>query len=295
MERLRRTMMFVPGANAAMLRDAPLYGADSIMFDLEDAVSLKEKDSARTLVHFALKTFDYSNVETVVRINSLEAGGAQDVEAMVLAGVEVIRLPKTETAQDILDVDAVITSVEKDNQIPVGTTKMMAAIESAEGVLNAREIAKASERLIGIALGAEDYVTNMKTKRYPDGQELSFARNMILHAARAAGIAAIDTVYSDVDNVEGFQNEVQQIKQLGFDGKSVINSRQIPLVNAIYTPTDKEIQNAKEVIWGIREAEAKGSGVISVNGKMVDKPIVERAQRVIALAKAAKLITEEDI
>ncbi|MEB6062456.1 citrate (pro-3S)-lyase subunit beta [Enterococcus gallinarum] len=295
MERLRRTMMFVPGANAAMLRDAPLYGADSIMFDLEDAVSLKEKDSARTLVHFALKTFDYSNVETVVRINSLEAGGAQDVEAMVLAGVEVIRLPKTETAHDILDVDAVITSVEKDNQIPVGTTKMMAAIESAEGVLNAREIAKASERLIGIALGAEDYVTNMKTKRYPDGQELSFARNMILHAARAAGIAAIDTVYSDVDNVEGFQNEVQQIKQLGFDGKSVINPRQIPLVNAIYTPTDKEIQNAKEVIWGIREAEAKGSGVISVNGKMVDKPIVERAQRVIALAKAAKLITEEDI
>ena len=295
MERLRRTMMFVPGANAAMLRDAPLYGADSIMFDLEDAVSLKEKDSARTLVHFALKTFDYSNVETVVRINSLEAGGAQDVEAMVLAGVEVIRLPKTETAQDILDVDAVITSVEKDNQIPVGTTKMMAAIESAEGVLNAREIAKASERLIGIALGAEDYVTNMKTKRYPDGQELSFARNMILHAARAAGIAAIDTVYSDVDNVEGFQNELQQIKQLGFDGKSVINPRQIPLVNAIYTPTDKEIQNAKEVIWGIREAEAKGSGVISVNGKMVDKPIVERAQRVIALAKAAKLITEEDI
>lgn len=295
MERLRRTMMFVPGANAAMLRDAPLYGADSIMFDLEDAVSLKEKDSARTLVHFALKTFDYSNVETVVRINSLEAGGAQDVEAMVLAGVEVIRLPKTETAQDILDVDAVITSVEKDNQIPVGTTKMMAAIESAEGVLNAREIAKASERLIGIALGAEDYVTNMKTKRYPDGQELFFARNMILHAARAAGIAAIDTVYSNVDNVEGFQNEVQQIKQLGFDGKSVINPRQIPLVNAIYTPTDKEIQNAKEVIWGIREAEAKGSGVISVNGKMVDKPIVERAQRVIALAKAAKLITEEDI
>jgi citrate lyase subunit beta/citryl-CoA lyase len=295
MERLRRTMMFVPGANAAMLRDAPLYGADSIMFDLEDAVSLKEKDAARILVHFALKTFDYSNVETVVRINGLDSGGIQDIKAMVLAGVEVIRLPKTETAQDILDVDAVITEVEKNNQIPIGQTKMMAAVESAEGVLNSREIAKASNRLIGIALGAEDYVTNMKTRRYPDGQELSFARNMILHSARAAGIAAIDTVYSDVDNVEGFQNEVQHIKQLGFDGKSVINPRQIPLVNAIYTPTDKEIQNAKEVIWGIREAESKGSGVISVNGKMVDKPIVERAQRVIALAKAAKLIMEEDI
>ncbi|WP_195513581.1 citrate (pro-3S)-lyase subunit beta [Enterococcus sp. 1001283B150225_161107_E12] len=295
MERLRRTMMFVPGANAAMLRDAPLYGADSLMFDLEDAISLKEKDSARLLVHLALKTFDYSKVETVVRINALTAGGDQDIEAMVLAGIDVIRLPKTETAQDIIEVDQVITLVEETYQIPVGTTKMMAAIESAEGVLNAREIAKASKRLVGIALGAEDYVTNMKTQRYPDGQELSFARNMILHSARAAGIAAIDTVYSDVENVKGFQAEVRLIKQLGFDGKSVINPRQIPLVHALYEPTEKEIQAAKEVIWGIQEAEAKGSGVISVNGKMVDKPIVERAERVIALAKAAKLIREEEI
>ena len=295
MERLRRTMMFVPGANPAMLRDAPLYGADSIMFDLEDAVSLKEKDTARMLVHQALKSVDYSTVETVVRINALDAGGDQDIEAVVVAGVNVVRLPKTERAEDITEVAAVITAVEEKYGIESGRTKMMAAIESAEGVMNAREIALASERLIGIALGAEDYVTNMKTKRHADGQELFFARSMILHAARIAGIAAIDTVYSDVDNAEGFQDEVRLIKQLGFDGKSVINPRQIPLVNEIYQPTAKEIQNAKEVIWGIREAEAKGSGVISVNGKMVDKPIVERAQRVIALAKAAKLITEEDI
>lgn len=295
MERLRRTMMFVPGANAAMLRDAPLYGADSIMFDLEDSVSLKEKDTSRALVHFALKTFDYSQVETVVRVNGLDTVGALDIEAVVLAGVDVIRLPKTETAQDIIDVEAVIERVERENGIEVGRTKMMAAIESAEGVLNARDIAKASDRLIGIALGAEDYVTNMKTRRHPDGQELFFARSMILHAARATGIAAIDTVYSDVNNTEGFQNEVRAIKQLGFDGKSVINPRQIPLVNEIYAPTEKEIQNAKEVIWAIREAESKGSGVISLKGKMVDKPIVERAERVIMLAKAAGLITEEDL
>ncbi|MGX7031481.1 citrate (pro-3S)-lyase subunit beta [Vagococcus zengguangii] len=292
MERLRRTMMFVPGSNAAMLRDAVLYGADAVMFDLEDAVSLKEKDSARLLVFNALRTFDYSTVETVVRINGLETVGGQDIEAMVLAGVDVIRLPKTETAQDIVDVAAVITEMEAKYGIVNGSTKMMAAIESAEGVLNAREIAKASSRLIGIALGAEDYVTNMKTKRYPDGQELFFARSYILHSARAAGIAAIDTVYSNVDNTEGFLEEVRLIKQLGFDGKSVINPRQIPLVNQVYTPTAEEIQEAKEVIWGIREAEAKGSGVISVNGKMVDKPIVERAQRVIALAKATNLLKE---
>ncbi|ADX24576.1 TPA: citrate (pro-3S)-lyase subunit beta [Streptococcus pyogenes] len=295
MERLRRTMMFVPGANAAMLRDAPLFGADSVMFDLEDSVSLKEKDTSRALVHFALKTFDYSSVETVVRVNGLDSCGALDIEAVVLAGVNVIRLPKTETAQDIVDVEAVIERVERENGIEVGRTRMMAAIESAEGVLNAREIAKASKRLIGIALGAEDYVTNMKTRRYPDGQELFFARSMILHAARAAGIAAIDTVYSDVNNTEGFQNEVRMIKQLGFDGKSVINPRQIPLVNEIYTPTKKEIDHAKQVIWAIREAESKGSGVISLNGKMVDKPIVERAERVIALATAAGVLSEEDI
>lgn len=287
--------MFVPGANAAMLRDAALYDADSIMFDLEDAVSLKEKDSARSLVHFALKNFNYGDVEIVVRINGLSSGGKEDIDAMVLAGADVIRLPKTETAQDIIDVDKVITEVEEENGIPVGTTNMMAAIESAEGVLNAPAIAKSSKRLIGIALGAEDYVTNLKTHRYPDGKELFFARSMILHAARAAGIAAIDTVYSDVDNEEGFRNEVQQIKQLGFDGKSVINPRQIPIVNAIFAPSEKEIQNAKEVVWAIKEAEAKGSGVISLNGKMVDKPIVERAERVIALAKAGHLISEEDL
>lgn len=225
MERLRRTMMFVPGANPAMLRDAPLYGADSIMFDLEDAVSLREKDTARMLVHQALKSVDYSTVETVVRINALDAGEDQDIEAVVVAGVNVVRLPKTERAEDITEVAEVIKAVEEKYGIESGRTKMMAAIESAEGVMNAREIALASERLIGIALGAEDYVTNMKTKRHADGQELFFARSMILHAARIAGIAAIDTVYSDVDNAEGFQDEVRLIKQLGFDGKSVINPR----------------------------------------------------------------------
>ena len=289
MERLRRTMMFLPGSNPAMLRDAALYGADTLMFDLEDAVSIKEKDTARALVHNALKTFDYSSVETVVRINSLDTIGKLDIDAVVRAGVDVIRLPKTETADDVVEADAAITEVEK-------ACGLFAAIESAEGVLNAREIAKASDRLVGIALGAEDYVTNLKTTRgYGDGQELYFAREMILHAARAAGIAAVDTVYSDVDNMEGFRKEVELIKQLGFDGKSVINPRQIPVVNDVYTPSEKEIQKSKEIIWATREAEAKGLGVISVKGKMVDKPIIARAERTIALAKASGVLSEEDI
>lgn len=295
MERLRRTMMFVPGSNAGMMRDATLYGADSIMFDLEDSVSLNEKDSARTLVHFALKTFDYSSVETVVRINGLDTVGKLDIESMVLAGINVIRLPKTEDAQDILDVEAEIKKIEEKNNIEVGTTRMMAAIESPGGVLNARAFAHSSDRLVGIALGAEDYVTSMKTTRSPEGVELLFARSSILHAAREAEIAAIDTVYSDVDNEEGLRAEVEHIKQLGFDGKSVINPRQIPIVNSIYAPTAEEIQNAKEVIWAIEEAEAKGSGVIALDGQMIDKPIVERAERVIAIAKATNLLSKEEI
>lgn len=295
MERLRRTMMFIPGANPAMMRDATIYGADSIMFDLEDAVSLNEKDSARFLVHNALKKIDYSSVETVVRINALDAGGKQDIEATVTAGINVIRLPKTETAQDIIDVDQVITEVEEKYNIEKGTVHMMAAIESATGVLNAREIAHASNRLVGIALGAEDYVTNMKTKRSPEGSELFFARSFILHAARDAGIAAIDTVYSDVNNEEGFRAEVESIKQLGFDGKSIINPRQIPIVNEVYAPNDSEIQKAKETIWAIQDAEERGSGVVALNGQMIDKPIVERAERTIALAQAAGLIKEGEI
>ncbi|MFL2101434.1 citrate (pro-3S)-lyase subunit beta [Desemzia sp. FAM 23989] len=290
MERLRRTMMFVPASNAGMLRDADIYGADSIMFDLEDSISLKEKDTSRFLVYQAVKTIDYGETETVVRINGLDAGGRDDIQALVRAGIDVIRLPKTETAQDILDVEAVIEEVEKQAGREIGTTKMMAAIESAEGVLNAVDIAKASDRLIGIALGAEDYVTNMHTKRSPEGQELFFARSMILHAARNAGIAALDTVYSDVNNEEGLRYEVETIKQLGFDGKSVINPRQIPIVNSVFAPSEKEIENALNVIHAIEEAEERGSGVIALNGKMIDKPIVERAERVLNLAEAAGLI-----
>ncbi len=294
MERLRRTMMFVPGNNPGMIKDAYIYGADCLMFDLEDSVSLTEKDAARFLVYNAIKTIDYGNIELVVRINGLDTPfGKEDIKAMVRAGVDVIRLPKTETKQDILDVEAVIEEVEKEIGKEVGSTKMMAAVEGALGVLNAYDIATASKRLIGIALGAEDYVTNMKTKRYPNGMELLFARSQIIHAARAAGIYALDTVFSDVENEEDFRSEVEHIKQLGFDGKSIINPRQLRTVYEIYTPTEKEIEHAKNVKRAIEEAEKKGSGVISLNGKMIDKPIVDRAERVLQLAMAAGVYKEE--
>lgn len=285
MSKLLRTMLYVPGNNPSMIIDAALYKSDALMFDLEDAISVNEKDAARNLVFHGLTHLEFAPETTVVRINGLDTPyGEADIQRMVEAGVWAIRLPKTESAQDVIDVEARIAHWEARCGRTVGITRMMAAIESPRGIMNAVEIACASQRLIGIAIGAEDYVTNLRTERTPGGTELLFARCQLLNAARTAGIAALDTVYSDVNNEEGFRAEVAHIKSLGFDGKSVINPKQIPIVHEMYAPTAQEIEKAKKVIRGIREAEAAGSGVIAVDGKMVDKPIVERAQRVLVLA-----------
>ena len=295
MKQLRRTMLYVPGNNPGMVKDAGIYNADCIMFDLEDSVSITEKDAARFLIHEALNTLDLTNKEYLVRINTLESGlGVQDLEAVVPSGKVVIRLPKTETAKDILDCEREIARIEQSHGMEVGSTRMMAAIESALGALNAKEIAMASPRLMGVAIGAEDYVTDLKTSRSSDGAELMLGRSMVLLAARAAGIDAIDTVYSDVNNDVGFRDEVKLIKQLGFDGKSIINPRQIAIVHEVFTPTAKEIERAQAVMQAIEEANSKGSGVISLNGKMVDKPIVLRAQRTIDLAIASGVFMGEE-
>lgn len=289
--RLRRTMLFVPGNNPAMIQDAHIYGSDALMFDLEDSVAMSEKDAARMLVYHALKTVPFGNCEVVVRINPLDTPyGKKDIEAMVLGGVQVIRLPKTETAQDILDVECEIEKVERKAGIPVGKTAMMAAIEGALGVVNAYEIARSSRRLIAIALGAEDYCANMKTSRSESGEELFLARAQIVVAARAAGIDAIDTVYSDINNEEQLIKETKLIKQLGFDGKSIINPRQIDPINQIFTPTAKEIEKAMQIVEALEQAQAKGSGIVSLNGKMVDKPVLLRAQRTLDMARASMVL-----
>ncbi len=294
MQRLRRTMMFVPGNNPGMMADAHIYGPDSIMLDLEDSVTLAEKDAARLLVYHALQSVDYGQTEMVVRINPLSTPfGRKDIEAVVRAGVDVIRMPKTETADEVREVEAEIERVEERLGC-LGRTQIMAAIESALGVVNAYDIATASKRMMGIALGAEDYCANLKTQRSQTGDELRLARETIVVAARAAGIDALDTVYSNLNDMEAFRAEVEFIKTLGFDGKSIINPRQIEVVNEVFAPKEKDIQKARTILAAIREAEARGSGVVAVNGKMVDRPVVIRAQRTIELAKASGLIDNED-
>lgn len=287
--------MFVPGNNPGMMVDAHIYGPDSIMLDLEDSVTMAEKDAARLLVYNALKSIDYGDTEMVVRVNPLSTPyGRKDVEAVVRAGVDVIRMPKTETADEIVELEQEIERVEKQLGC-LGRTKIMAAIESALGVVNAYAIATASKRMMGIALGAEDYCANLKTQRTPGGDELLLARQTIVVAARAAGIDALDTVYSNLNDMDTFRKEVELIKTLGFDGKSIINPRQIQVVNEVFAPTQKAIDKARTIIAAIKEAERKGSGVIAVNGKMVDRPVVLRAQRTIDLAIASGILTEDDL
>lgn len=283
-------MMFVPGNNPGMMADAHIYGPDAIMLDLEDSVSMAEKDTARLLVYHALKTIDYGDTEMVVRINPLSTPyGRKDIEAVVKAGVDVVRMPKTETADEVHEVEAEIEKVEREIGA-VGRTKIMAAIEGALGVVNAYDIAKASPRMMGIALGAEDYCANLKTQRSKGGDELRLARETIVVAARAAGIDALDTVFSNLNDMETFRQEVEYIKTLGFDGKSIINPRQIEVVNEVFTPSERDIEKALAIVEAIKEAEKKGSGVIALNGKMIDRPVVIRAERTIRLAKAAGVL-----
>lgn len=285
MNRLRRTMMYVPGDNPGMLKDAHIYGADSLMFDLEDSVSINQKDSARFLVYNALKSIDYEGTETVVRVNGLDTPyGKDDFEAMVAARPDIIRLPKTEVAEDVIKADRLISELEKKYGIKNGEIKLMAAIESALGAINAYNIALSSHRLVGIAIGAEDFVTDLKTRRSESGLELYAGRSNVLLAARAAKIDALDTVYSDISDDEGFEKEVRYIKKLGFDGKSVIHPRQVEVVHRIFTPTLIEIENARRIVHAAIDAQKEGLGVISLDGKMVDKPIIERAQRILELA-----------
>lgn len=285
--KLRRSMLFLPGSNAAMLSTAFVFRPDSIMFDLEDAVSLREKDSARMLVFHALQMPVYADIETVVRINPLSTPfGMKDLEAVVRAGADVIRLPKTDSADDVHALEAEVERIERACGREVGSTKLMAAIESASGVVNALAIATSSKRLIGIALAGFDYVMDMQTER-GDGTELFYARCAVLHAARYAKIDAFDVVFSDVNDDAGFLKEVDLIKRLGFNGKSLINPRQIELLHNAYAPTEEEVDYARRVVAAAAAGEKQGLGVVSLNGKMIDAPVIDHARVVLRRAEAS--------
>ena len=286
--RLRRTMLFMNAQRPGLIKDAYVYGADSIMLDLEDAVAENQKDSARFSLYHALKEVDYEDTEVIVRINGLDTPHwREDVRVCVAGGADGLRIAKTESAQDVRAVEEATLAAEREFGVEEGRTLLMAAIESPRGVLNAYEICTASPRLFGVAISGGDYRKCMQVKVVPGGIEMLAARGHLLIAARAAGVQCFDTVFTNLDDDEGFRAEVQQNKDMGFDGKSLINPRQIPIVHEMLAPTQKEIADAEKIVRAFRENADKGVGVFTINGKMVDVAFVPGAERVIRLAKAS--------
>ena len=287
-KRLRRTMMFLNAQKPGLIKDPYIYSPDSIMLDLEDAVAQNQKDAARFSLYHALKEIDYRGVERVVRINSLDTPyWKEDVRVCVAGGCDAIRIPKTETALDVKMVEQAIDEAEKEFGVEHGKTLIMAAIESARGVMNALQVCEASERLFGIALSGGDYTKDLQTHITGTGIELMGAIQNMLIAARAAGVQCFDTVYTNLDDMEGFRQDVENIHLMGFDGKSIINPRQINVVHEIFTPSQKDIIFAEKVVREIDEKKALGIGVFTVDGKMIDIAFYDGAKRTIELAKAS--------
>lgn len=287
-KRLRRSMLFLNCQKPGLIKDPYIYKPDCIILDLEDAVAENQKDAARYSLFHALQEINYRGVERVVRINGLDTPHwREDIRACVAGGADTIRIAKTETAQDVQTVEAAVLAAEQEFHRPEGSTLLMAALESTRGVLNALEICKASERLIGIALSGGDYTKDLQTKITGTGVELMGARQYMIMAARATGVQCWDTVFTDLDDMEGLERETLMIRQMGFDGKSLINPRQIATVHKIFTPDEKEIIFAEKVVREIDEKRAAGIGVFTVDGKMIDIAFYDGAKRTLQMAKAA--------
>lgn len=287
-KRLRRTMMFLNAQKPGLIKDPYIYKPDSIILDLEDAVAENQKDAARFSLFHALQEIDYRGVERVVRINALDTPyWKEDIRCAVAGGCDAVRIPKTESANDVKLVEDAVAYAEREFGRPTGSVLIMAAIESARGVMKALDICEASERLFGIALSGGDYTKDLQTHITGTGIELMGARQNLVIVARAAGVQCFDTVYTNLNDMEGFRQDVTNIHLMGFDGKSIINPRQIQIVHEIFTPSMKDIIFAEKVVKEIEEKKAQGIGVFTVDGKMIDIAFYDGAKRTIALAKAS--------
>ena len=289
--KLRRSMLFIPGNNPGMLQNGGVFGADSVILDLEDAVAPTEKDAARFLIAHALRTVDYGGSEKVVRINPLDTFAAEDIKAIVPCRPDAILVPKVESVADIHAAVQMIAAAELANQTPV---KIIALLETPRGIIEAYNIAMADPRVVALALGAEDYTAGLGALRTKAGQEIFTARTIVVNAAAAADVQSLDTPFTDANDEEGLLVDTELAKHLGFKGKLSINPRQIEAIHTVFNPTSSDIDWAEQVIQAINKAQAEGSGVASLNGKMVDLPIVNRAKRTLHLAQLLGLIEEAE-
>ena len=284
---MRRSMLFLPGNNPNLLINGNCLGSDAVIFDLEDAVAPDQKDAARILVRNTMRYMDFRNCEIIVRINSIDTPYWQkDLDEVMPYKPSLILLPKTGTPADALAADAYMTQVEQKLGQEPNTVGLMPLIETALGVENAYTIASSTKRVQALFLGAEDLTADLQCKRTKEGREIEYARTRLVVAARAAGVDVYDTPFTDVNDDEGIVRDAQLAKALGFTGKSSISPRHVEVINQVFSPTMQEIEYAYEVMDVIAEAKAQGKGAIALHGKMVDAPIVTRAQRTIAAAEA---------
>ena len=287
---MRRSMLFFPGNSANMLLNADFLGADSMILDLEDAVAPTEKDSARILVRNAIRDLGFTH-EVIVRINPIDSPYWQkDLAYIVPVKPDMIMPTKVSGAEDVKIISAAIAAEEEKAGIEKGTVKLIPLIETALGVEKAFEIASSDPRVTAIFLGAEDLTADLQCKRTKEGKEIFYARSRMVMAARAAGIDVYDTPWTDVEDYDGLIEDAAFAKSLGFSGKSSISPRHVRFINEIFSPTDEEIQYAKDVFATIEKAKAEGKGVVSLRGKMIDAPIVSRAEQVLkAVEEMGKL------
>ena len=282
---MRRSMLFLPGNNPNMLINGNCLGSDAVIFDLEDAVSPAEKDAARILVRNTMRYMDFRGCEIIVRINSIDTAYWQaDIDAILPYKPQLILLPKTGTAADVLAADAYMSEVEEKLGLEKNTVGLMPLIETAMGVENAYAIASASSRVRALFLGAEDLTADLQCKRTKEGREIEYARTRLVVAARAAGVDVYDTPFTDVNDDEGIWTDARLAKALGFTGKASISPRHVEVINQVFSPTQKEVDYAYEVMDAIALAKEQGKGAIALHGKMIDAPIVARAQRTIDMA-----------
>ncbi len=287
-ERLRRSRLYLPGNEPKFFINAGLHGPDGIILDLEDSVAPSEKEAARFMVRNALRSVDFYGAERMVRINQIPAG-IEDLKYIVPHNVHVILIPKCESAGQIEEVENEVKRLKDRDKIS-GDIYFMPIIESALGVIKAFEIASASQYNCALAIGLEDYTADIGTQRTNEGKESLFARSMLINAAKAAGIQAVDTVFSDVSDAEGLKQSVLEAKALGFEGKGCIHPRQIRTVHEAFAPSPEEIEKAKKIVSAYEEAESTGLGVVSLGSKMIDAPVVKKAHRIIKLAVLNNLI-----
>lgn len=294
MSSLRRSILYVPGNMPSMLQNIPVFKSDGIFIDLEDAVPLSEKDAARKIVRKFLENYKNRTSETFVRINGLETKwGYDDLREVLPAKPDGVRLPKADTPEIVERLDTFLTEMEEELGFEIGHFKIIPSIENALGVINCIKTARTSKRVIALAFGAEDYTASLEVQRTKSGEELFHARTRVIWAAKAAGIQAIDTVFTDVSDMDSFRKECELIKTLGFTGKSLVNPRQIDVIHEVFAPKHEEIEYANDVMNAIIEARKMGTGVISLRGKMIDAPVVKRAYTVLKTAYAQGLIDIE--